>query len=328
VKRYFIFAVVLLSVVVLSSVPAFAQAVITSGDVSLGVGLTGELGAGSLPSGSNDAGAMYGIYYAPTMQDAIAPGCFCEGWGVSINNTTSGYSANANGSSGTINSVSFTSTASTATAVTTLGSTGLQISQAYAPSAASNVLFEDTVTLTNTSGTAMTNVEYARAMDWDIPPTEFDEYVTIGGVGASDLVFSNDNGFCAPNPLGSCSEIVSGTTNVNFTTAGPTDQGSYFVFDFGTLAAGDSTTFDIFYGAGADNATVWSALGTVGAEVYALGYNSSTGAPGFNDPTWAFGFSGVGGTPVTPGVTPEPTTFMLLGTGLATLIGRKLRRSA
>jgi hypothetical protein len=302
---------------------ALAQAVITSpgGTVALGVGQLGNLGAGSLPAGSNDAGAPFGIYYAPTMQDGVAPGCFCEGWGVSVNGTTSGGASIDNPSPGNITLSSFASTASTATSITTLNGTGLQISQAFQPSASPEVLFEDVVTLTNTGSTALTDVSYARPTDWDIPPTEFDEYVTVAGVGATDLKFSNDNGFCSVDPLTPCADIIGGTDNVNFTKVGPTDQGSDFVFDFGTLAAGASTTFDIFYGVGANEATTLAALGAVSAEVFALGYasNGPDGSANTDSPVWAFGFAGVGGTPIepVPPSVPEPSTWVLFGTGLA-----------
>ena len=77
------------------------------------------------------------------------------------------------------------------------------------------------------------------------------------GVGASALSF-DQNGSCTPDRLAptdpihataTCNEIVSGTTNTNFTKLGPADQGSFFTFDFGGLAAGESKSFDIFYGA-------------------------------------------------------------------------------
>jgi type IV pilus assembly protein PilY1 len=310
---------------------ASGQAVIstTGGTVSLGVDVYGALGAGSLPGGSNVPGQMYGIYYAPNMWDAIAPGCYCEGWGAAVNGTDYGQMGNANGGLVNLNSVSFASTANTATSVTTIGSTGLQVTQAYAPSvkpAASEVLFVNTVTLTNTSSSTLTNVLYSRAMDWDIPPTEFNEYVTIGGLPASKVLFSNDNGFCAPNPLGSCGQLWPGTTNVNFTKAGPTDQGSFFTFAFGDLAAGASTTFSIVYGVGANESTTLAALAAEGVGVYTLGYasNGPGGSANVNSPVWAFGFEGVGGS----GVTPEPGTILMLGTGLLGLGGmlrRKLR---
>lgn len=326
------------SVLVASAVSACAQAVISlpGNEVQLGVNELGALGAGSTPAGSNASGLL-GIYLTAQRADGITPGCFCEGWGVAANSTTAGYVGNSNGGTSNISAVSFSSTAHTATSVTQLGGTGLQISQAFAPSAASTTLFDDKVTLTNTGTAAISNVQYSRAMDWDINPTEFNEYVTVGGIGASALQFSNDDGFCVPNPLGSCASILSGTTNVNFTKLGPADQGSFFTFGFGGLDAGASKTFDIFYGAGANEAAAIAGLSTVGAEVYALGYASDGpgGTADVDSGVWAFGFSGVGGTPIGPpppppptGVTPEPSSIALAATGLLGAIGgirRKLR---
>ena len=47
-------------------------------------------------------------------------------------------------------------------------------------------------------------------MDWDIPPTEFNEYVTIKGAAASaaspdtpKILYSGDNGFMRPDPFNS-----------------------------------------------------------------------------------------------------------------------------
>lgn len=324
---------VVLALVGASGLAAWGQAVITlpGGQVSLGVDALGALGAGSLPAGSNVPGGHYGIYYAPAKQDAIAPGCFCEGWGVSVNGTTAGYVGNDDGGTSNITGVSFASTSSTATSVVGLTGTGLQVTQAFAPSTANTVLFQDTVTLTNTGSTALTNVDYTRSMDWDIPPTEFDEYVSIGGVPASALLFSNDNGFCTPDPLVACSAILAGTTNTDFTTAGPTDQGSFFTFGLGSLAAGASTSFDIFYGAADNEADAFAALSTDSVEVYALGLasNGPGGAPNYNGATWAFGFAGVGGTALPPpSTTPEPSSILLVASGLLggiTTIRRRMR---
>ena len=51
-----------------------------------------------------------------------------------------------------------------------------------------------------TSAASSADVVYRRAMDWDVPPTEFDEFVTIQG-SHPRLLDSTDNGFNHVNPL-------------------------------------------------------------------------------------------------------------------------------
>jgi hypothetical protein len=297
---------------VLAMSPAFSgQVLTTSSGVQVGVFDLGALGFGGV-----------GISY-PSLGDGITPGCLCEGWGASIG-PISGWSANANGGDVNVGLVNFSSTPTTATSVVNVGgAAGLGVTQAYSLSS-SPALVRDHVTLTNNTGSAA-EVRYTRSMDWDIPPTEFSELVTIGGVGATKLIFSNDNGFATPNPLSNPGELSSGTTNVNFIDSGPNDHGAYFTFSFGALAAGDSTSFDIFYGAAGSQADAFLALGTVDAEVFSLGQsngNGATGTPG----TWIFAFAGVGGTPL-PHVDaiPEPETYamMLLGLGFVGFMARR-----
>lgn len=288
--------------------PAHAgQVITTAGGTSLGIQDLGALGY-----------AGVGISLAG-VGDGIMPGCLCEGWGASIGGTT-GWSANANGGNSNVSLVSFASTATSATSIVNVG-TSLEVTQAYGLSA-STALVKNHVTLTNLTGSDAA-VRYSRSMDWDIPPTTFNEYVTIGGVGASKLIFSNDNGFAVPNPLVNPAAYVAGTTNVNVVDSGPSDHGAFFTFDFGTVAAGKSVSFDIFYGAAASETAAMAALGTVGAEVYSLGQNSRTGKTDGTPGTYIFGFAGVGGTPV-PTV-PEPETYALIAAGLA-VVGLMARR--
>jgi type IV pilus assembly protein PilY1 len=321
---------------------ASAQAVITNGDgVALGVNAAGELNFTDTSSGiiPYNSGGPVGVAFFTDYNtgagaqwgDATSPGCLCEGWGVAgtaSGTTHSGY-ANISSDGGAVNLTvdSFTSTASTAVSTVHLTDlAGLQVTQDYHPSS-SSALYEDSVTITNNTGGELTDVMYKRVMDWDIPPTTFDELVTLQGVGLGDLVDSCDDGFETANPTVACSGIL--FTNQNATDSGPTDHGALFTFNFGSLADGASKTFSIFYGAAATEAGAFAALSAVGAEgIYSFGQcdsrvascEGSTGGPA----TFIFGFGGVGAPPI--GETPEPASLLLLGGGLAAA-ARRYRRA-
>ncbi|MBH9576181.1 PEP-CTERM sorting domain-containing protein [Inhella proteolytica] len=290
---------------------ATAGAVLVNGGTSIGVTDDGRLGFSGV--GITRAG----------VGDGITPGCLCEGWGLA-GNGQGGYT-NGNVGSANIGFTSFSYAGGVATSNGYLQSVpGLTISQAYSVFAGTNG-FRTQVTITNTSNSAVNDVRYSRVMDWDIPPSEFAELVTLQGVGASALFFSNDNGFAAGNPMAPDSELVAGTTNVNFADNGPADHGAQFVFTFGTLAAGESKVFEIFYGAQGSEIGALADLTAMKAEVYSLGQSFGNGATG-TPATFYFGFAGVGGTPI--GQVPEPASMLLVGFGLAALGAASRRKQA
>ena len=118
---------------------AMAAATITNtaGTLALGVNDLGHLntGTGSVANNSSRTGIAYkfadGNFY-----DATSPGCFCEGWGVSVNDAVSGYANEAAGTAG-LSFGSFASTANTATTVSSLSAlSGITITHEYAEAAA------------------------------------------------------------------------------------------------------------------------------------------------------------------------------------------------
>ena len=292
-------------------------AVISNGTVMLGVTQYGDLNydcanAGGSNCPANSAGSVgsagtsvIGIRYMPLNTDATADGCACEGWGVA--DAGSGLAGGANESAGNLNitPVSFVSDGTTAVitddiADGSIPGYGFRVVQDYHPSSVSPNLYEDTVSVTNTGTHDVTDLRFRRAMDWDIEPTAYEEWVTVANVAASrQLLWDSDNGFVDPSPLAARypyfypSESICGTNYTGtcaFTDLGsvsdlawppvggvypavhlPYDHGAAFDFGFGPLAAGATRSFKTYYGAAPSEASALAAISAQGIGVYSLG---------------------------------------------------------
>ena len=242
--------------------------------------------------------------------DALSPGCFCEGWGVASNGVVGGVItgfANQFGGTAGIEVDSFASTADSAVSIVnlpTLAAPVITVEHDYHPSADTDKLYEVTVTITNESPDPLGDILYRRVMDWDIPPTEFDEFITIQGTGTtSKLIASGDNGFMVSDPLSLAGtpggyELNAGTFLADFEDNGPDDHGSVFDFNFGTLASGESVSFNIYYGVAENEIDAEAALAAIGAELFSIGQSSTTDGPTLGTPwTFMWAFEGVGGVP-------------------------------
>jgi hypothetical protein len=316
---------------------AFAAATIinSAGTLAMGINDLGHLNtsSGNVATNSSHTGISYnfGTAATPDFRDATSPGCLCEGWGVSVG-AVSGYANEAATTAG-LNLVSFTGVngGNTATSVVEMADLmGLTVTHVYSEAAAApGALFSVKVTIKNDTGAKANNVKYVRVMDWDVPPTEFSEFVTIKGTGTTTLLEkSHLNGFASSNPLdGSCdmNGCGFGGVDVDVEDAGATDHGAYFRFNFGSIEDGEEYSFEIFYGAAGSEADALAAITAAEIELYSLGQSSGAGSAASGRPaTYIFGFAGVGGVPV--GVS-APGTLALAGLSLLAM-GALRRRQA
>lgn len=194
---------------------------------------------------------------------------------------------------------------STATSEVTCGIKNMEVLHYFQPSESPDLMYVG-VTIRNTGLTDFEEVHYRRVMDWGIYPTPVEEYIThIGVSSTSSLYYSNDNGSCTPRLAYDCDPRT--TENVDFTDSGPFDHGSMFQFNFGRLKAGESYSFQIYYGLSLGEDAAMAAVESVGAELVSLAQQPLEGDPY----TFIFAVSGVQGLPIlssAPSVSSAPST--------------------
>ncbi|WP_282823421.1 PEP-CTERM sorting domain-containing protein [Pelomonas sp. V22] len=291
-----------------------ASTVLDTGVLRMGVADNGGLGA-------------LGVGLVGPTGDAITPGCLCEGWGAAAGGS-SGYVYGLNGS-GITSALTTTTTASGsglyAQSVVQM-SNGLQVTQTYTY-AAGGSLFKVSITLTNTTAGSLSDVRYARTLDWDVTPGFFgSNYTTVYGgtpTGPGGRVLTTStNPFAVPDPM-----VFRGQEKDLNVVNSAGDKGGFFVFGFGELLTGASVSFDTYIGASRTVGGLKAALGSVGVEAYSYTTGNSV-ADGDWAPAYGYGFAGLGLPPSLPGGdVPEPASIALIGVALLGLAASR-RRSA
>lgn len=265
-----------------SSDPAFQT-------VALGVNDTGNLNfidpAFSTVNGSGGAVGLAARFPDGNFYDATSPGCLCEGWGLALTFNgarVSGFASIDNGGSSNLTGGTFGSTTTSATSLVGLSNAPVTITHAYGVSLAPGV-FQGNITIRNIGDSVLGDLVYRRAMDWDVPPTDFREYVSHYGVAANlesnggNVRFASNNGFALVDPLldaGAIDTDTFDTVNTDFLDFGPLDHGSVFDFAFGNLAPGESRTFNIFYGVAPNEAAADAAIAILQPNVWSYGQSA------------------------------------------------------
>ncbi len=293
---------------------------ITNGLIRMGVHAEGHLNVPGYDASSGTGTTTVGLRWMPTNADALAPGCECEGWGIADIDAGLGGWANEN-FGGTQDLTLQQAAFDTASGVSEVGAgvgSPFVVRHEFSIAQETANLFQVDVTITNNTTAAgyflglydygPLTPTYRRVMDWDVEPTAFSEYVTIGAKGGHlppEVVQATNDGFASPDPRDPATDL--GARGL-FEDFGPGDHGALFDMQLPEIDPGESVTFTLFYGAGATTAMARDALRLVDADAWSLAEpdvpdGATTGEPNafafglrFNRPISALARGQVAGT--------------------------------
>lgn len=302
---------------------------------------SGSVGISYYWQGAKKSGTT-STYYQPGWYDSTSQGNKWESWGAGAldnRNLQAWASISAHPPVGQGNAtalttmtvksftVDATSVKSTVWINDTSGMPMLEVTHLYGPTvgATNKTLFQGLVTITNISGGTLQDVRYRRTMDWDVIENVMNPLVDAVGIkssaggsnypkiwsycdnGGEDNADANPFAVCKPYNSATLNQDYTGLNGQGYSSAG---TGSSFDFQFGELLCNESATFYIYYGAGDSRATISTAMSTVGATMYSMGYD-----PNYPTLAYSFGFKGVSGTAVAPAL---PTKVASLPAGSST----------
>ena len=235
---------------------------ITDGTVTLGVNELGGLIA-------NDENLSYvGLRYEATGADAVTPGCLCEGWGLA--DPEAGVSAFTNMAAGTsgVFADSYTPVGGhDGVMVGTTTSIGLGVFHVFTKTSIPGIYRVD-IEIHNNNATATGPLIYRRVVDWDVPPTTFEEYVTSVGSAEPGIRFVSDNGFASSDPLTGESQILA---SGDFTNSGPADHGALIDIEVPGLAPDAFGYITMYYGAKGTRLEAADSMSKLGVKTYVMG---------------------------------------------------------
>ena len=279
--------------------PSSAQQTISNGTVTVGIGPNGEL---------FDNTSYIGIKRLSDGYDPLAPGSPRDSWGLSANGSSVWADQAYYGANGVI---SISNIGPSSAVVTTTGANGMNVTQAYSFAAANILKISETLTNTSTGPEA---VLFQRDVDWDVSPTEFNENSFAGQV-SGNVIDSSYYGFESPNPTTAYGSSCAAGCNQTG------DLGGGIKLDLGTLLANESETVTFLYGINQVGETaneLDAQLKSLGAYYYVTTQSSENGA---------YPSLGANSAAIAVSATPEPSSLLLLATGLLGMFvafGRKL----